>query len=129
MWSRCAPESARTGDPSPPLHIFDRFTLIQNHESDAAKATLFKAVREGKVRILLGSTPKMGEGTNVQKRLVALHHLDAPWRPADIQQREGRILRQGNQNEYVSIYRYMTEGVLTPTFGKHRRTKRASPRR
>ncbi len=83
--------------------------FIQNHESDAAKATLFKAVREGKVRILLGSTPKMGEGTNVQKRLVALHHLDAPWRPADIQQREGR-LRQGNQNEYVSIYRYMTEG-------------------
>jgi hypothetical protein len=52
----------------------------------------------------------MGEGTNVQKRLVALHHLDAPWRPADIEQREGRILRQGNENEYVKIFRYVTEG-------------------
>ena len=67
-------------------------------------------MREGKVRVLLGSTPKMGEGTNVQKRLVALHHLDAPWRPADIEQREGRILRQGNENEYVKIFRYVTEG-------------------
>ena len=60
--------------------------------------------------MLLGSTAKMGEGTNVQKRLVALHHLDAPWRPADIEQRDGRILRQGNQNEYVKIFRYVTEG-------------------
>ena len=60
--------------------------------------------------MLLGSTTKMGEGTNVQTRLVALHHLDAPWRPADIEQREGRILRQGNQNEYVKIFRYVTEG-------------------
>ena len=84
--------------------------FIQDHDNDAAKATLFKAVREGKVRVLLGSTPKMGEGTNVQKRLVALHHLDAPWRPSDIEQRDGRILRQGNQNEYVKIFRYVTEG-------------------
>jgi hypothetical protein len=67
-------------------------------------------VREGRVRVLFGSTAKMGEGTNVQTRLVALHHLDAPWRPADIEQREGRILRQGNQNEYVKIFRYVTEG-------------------
>jgi len=64
----------------------------------------------GRVRVLLGSTAKMGEGTNAQTRLVALHHLDAPWRPADIEQREGRILRQGNQNEYVKIFRYVTEG-------------------
>ncbi|MEP6672014.1 MAG: DEAD/DEAH box helicase family protein, partial [Chthoniobacter sp.] len=84
--------------------------FIQDHDDDSAKASLFKAVREGKVRVLLGSTPKMGEGTNVQKRLAALHHLDAPWRPADIEQREGRILRQGNQNEYVKIFRYVTEG-------------------
>ncbi len=84
--------------------------FIQDYDEDAAKAALFKNVREGKVRILLGSTPKMGEGTNVQKRLVALHHLDAPWRPADIEQREGRILRQGNTNEYVKIFRYVTEG-------------------
>jgi hypothetical protein len=84
--------------------------FIQDFDDDTAKASLFKAVREGKVRVLLGSTAKMGEGTNVQKRLVALHHLDAPWRPADIEQREGRIIRQGNQNEYVKIFRYVTEG-------------------
>src|ERR1700712_2642556 len=62
------------------------------------------------VRVLIGSTAKMGTGTNVQKRLVALHHLDAPWKPAEVEQREGRILRQGNQNEEVAIYRYVTEG-------------------
>ncbi len=83
---------------------------MQDANDDAAKASLFHSVREGKVRVLLGSTLKMGEGTNVQKRLVALHHLDAPWRPADIEQREGRIIRQGNQNEYVKIFRYVTEG-------------------
>ncbi len=84
--------------------------FIQEHDTDAAKDTLFKAVREGDVRILLGSTLKMGEGTNVQHRLLALHHLDAPWRPSDIEQREGRIRRQGNTNESVSIFRYVTEG-------------------
>jgi N12 class adenine-specific DNA methylase len=84
--------------------------FIQDYDTDVAKATLFKAVREGEVRILLGSTLKMGEGTNVQHRLIALHHLDAPWRPSDIEQREGRILRQGNSNEAVSIFRYVTEG-------------------
>src|SRR5262250_2120684 len=71
---------------------------------------LFMAVNAGRVRILMGSTEKMGAGTNVQRRLAALHHLDAPWRPRDIEQRDGRILRQGNQNKQVQIYRYVTEG-------------------
>ena len=62
--------------------------------------------------MLIGSTQKMGTGTNVQKRLVALHHLDAPWKPAEVEQREGRILRQGNENEEVAIYRYVTEGTF-----------------
>lgn len=84
--------------------------FIQDHDTDVAKTTLFKAVREGDVRVLLGSTLKMGEGTNVQHRLIALHHLDAPWRPSDIEQREGRILRQGNTNEFVNVFRYVTEG-------------------
>jgi N12 class adenine-specific DNA methylase len=84
--------------------------FIQDHDSDAAKLSLFKDVRSGKVRILFGSTQKMGAGTNAQTKLVALHHLDAPWRPADIQQREGRILRQGNENKSVHIFRYVTEG-------------------
>jgi N12 class adenine-specific DNA methylase/phospholipid N-methyltransferase len=84
--------------------------FIHDYESDSAKEELFKAVRDGRVRILLGSTSKMGVGTNVQTRLVALHHLDAPWRPADVEQREGRIIRQGNLNEEVRIYRYVTEG-------------------
>lgn len=88
----------------------DEMAFIQNYDTDTAKAALFKSVRDGRVRVLLGSTLKMGEGTNVQARLVALHHLDAPWRPSDIEQREGRILRQGNTNEYVGIFRYVTEG-------------------
>ena len=84
--------------------------FIHDYEIDSAKEELFKAVRDGRIRILLGSTSKMGVGTNVQTRLVALHHLDAPWRPADVEQREGRIIRQGNLNEEVLIYRYVTEG-------------------
>ena len=84
--------------------------FIHDYESDSAKEELFKAVRDGRIRVLLGSTGKMGVGTNVQTRLVALHHLDAPWRPADVEQREGRIVRQGNLNERVWIYRYVTEG-------------------
>ena len=84
--------------------------FIQEYDSDAAKLSLFKDVRAGKVRILMCSTQKMGSGTNVQERLVALHHLDAPWRPSDVEQREGRILRQGNRNAEVQIYRYVTEG-------------------
>jgi hypothetical protein len=84
--------------------------FIHDAENDNAKKVLFDAVNAGRVRILLGSTEKMGAGTNVQRRLVALHHLDAPWRPRDIEQREGRILRQGNANKEVQIFRYVTEG-------------------
>ncbi|HVX12067.1 MAG TPA: DEAD/DEAH box helicase family protein [Pirellulales bacterium] len=87
----------------------NQIATIGEAESDAKKQALFDKVRSGAVRILLGSTSKMGTGTNVQKRLVALHHLDAPWKPAEVEQREGRILRQGNQNEEVAIYRYVTE--------------------
>jgi N12 class adenine-specific DNA methylase len=83
---------------------------IHDAETDNQKKTLFDAVNTGRVRILLGSTEKMGAGTNVQKRLIALHHLDAPWRPRDIEQREGRILRQGNDNPEIRIHRYVTEG-------------------
>lgn len=84
--------------------------FIHDAETDTAKKLLFDAVNSGRVRVLLGSTEKMGGGTNVQRRLVALHHLDAPWRPRDIEQREGRILRQGNLNRQVQIFRYVTEG-------------------
>lgn len=81
-----------------------------DYDTDQKKARLFAKVRRGDVRVLLGSTQKMGTGTNVQERLIALHHLDAPWKPAEVEQREGRILRQGNQNIEVEIYRYVTEG-------------------
>jgi N12 class adenine-specific DNA methylase len=84
--------------------------FIQDYDSDAAKSCLFKKVRAGQVRILMGSTQKMGTGTNVQERLMAVHHLDPPWRPADIEQRDGRILRQGNKNPEVKIFRYVSEG-------------------
>lgn len=88
----------------------EQIASIGEAESDAKKQALFEKVRQGSVRVLIGSTQKMGTGTNVQKRLVALHHLDAPWKPAEVEQRDGRILRQGNQNKEVSIYRYVTEG-------------------
>ncbi len=84
--------------------------FIHEAETDSAKKVLFDQVNAGRVRVLVGSTEKMGAGTNVQRRLVALHHLDAPWRPRDIEQREGRILRQGNTNNEVQIFRYVTEG-------------------
>ena len=87
----------------------EQIAAIGDAESDAKKQALFEKVRNGSVRVLIGSTQKMGTGTNVQKRLVALHHLDAPWKPAEVEQREGRILRQGNENEEVAIYRYVTE--------------------
>jgi hypothetical protein len=87
-----------------------QIAAVGEADSDARKQALFERVRSGQVRVLLGSTQKMGTGTNVQNRLVALHHLDAPWKPAEVEQREGRILRQGNQNEEVAIYRYVTEG-------------------
>jgi N12 class adenine-specific DNA methylase len=88
----------------------NEIAFIHDADTDAAKLKLFNAVNAGRVRILIGSTEKMGAGTNVQRRLVALHHLDAPWRPRDIEQREGRILRQGNLNPEVRICRYVTEG-------------------
>jgi hypothetical protein len=88
----------------------NQIAAIGDADSDAKKQALFDRVRSGTVRVLIGSTQKMGTGTNVQKRLVALHHLDAPWKPAEVEQREGRILRQGNSNEEVAIYRYVTEG-------------------
>lgn len=88
----------------------EQIAAIGDAESDAKKQALFEKVRQGSVRVLIGSTQKMGTGTNVQKRLVALHHLDAPWKPAEVEQRDGRILRQGNENKEVSIYRYVTEG-------------------
>jgi hypothetical protein len=88
----------------------EEIAFIQDYDSDVEKLALFKEVKSGKKRVLLGSTQKMGAGMNVQERLVALHHLDAPWRPADVEQREGRILRQGNQNKTIQIYRYVTEG-------------------
>ena len=87
-----------------------QIAAVGDADSDAKKQALFDKVRSGQIRVLLGSTQKMGTGTNVQKRLVALHHLDAPWKPAEVEQREGRILRQGNDNEEVAIYRYVTTG-------------------
>jgi hypothetical protein len=88
----------------------EQIATIGDADSDAKKQALFEKVRGGTVRVLLGSTQKMGTGTNVQKRLVAMHHLDAPWKPAEVEQRDGRILRQGNENAEVSVYRYVTEG-------------------
>ncbi len=86
--------------------------FIHNANTDQQKKELFEKVRKGEVRFLLGSTAKMGAGTNVQGRLIALHHLDVPWRPSDLEQQEGRILRQGNTNEKVKIFRYITEGTF-----------------
>lgn len=86
--------------------------FIHDANTKKQKAELFSKVRSGQVRFLLGSTAKMGAGTNVQTRLIALHHIDVPWRPSDIEQQEGRILRQGNQNERVKIFRYVTENTF-----------------
>lgn len=90
----------------------EEITFIHTADSEAKKKELFSKVRAGQVRVLLGSTAKMGAGTNVQDRLIALHDLDCPWRPSDLQQRLGRIVRQGNENEEVEIYRYVTEGTF-----------------
>ena len=87
--------------------------FIHNADTDNKKAALFQAVRDGDVRILIGSTSKMGAGTNVQDRLVALHHLDCPWKPSDIKQRNGRIVRQGNTNKSVYIYNYVTKNTAS----------------
>ena len=90
----------------------EEIAFIHDANTEQKKAELFAKVRSGQVRFLLGSTQKMGAGTNVQDRLIALHHLDVPWRPADIEQQEGRILRQGNSNPKVKIFRYVTEGTF-----------------
>ena len=90
----------------------DEIAYIHNAKTDIKKKELFSKVRQGKVRILIGSTSKMGAGTNVQERLVASHDLDCPWRPSDLEQRAGRIIRQGNTNSDVYIYRYVTEGTF-----------------
>lgn len=90
----------------------DAIRFIHEAETDEARDALFDACREGHVSVLLGSTQKMGTGTNVQRRAVALHHVDCPWRPADLEQREGRIIRQGNQNEHVELYAYATDNTF-----------------
>ena len=90
----------------------DEIAFIHDADSEAKKKLLFGRVNEGQVRVLIGSTQKMGAGTNVQKKLIALHDLDCPWRPSDLQQRLGRIVRQGNDNEEVEIFRYVTEGTF-----------------
>ena len=116
------------GTPSSSFNVYDelrdqltvagldpsRVRYIHEANTDQAKERLFNACRSGDVDVLIGSTEKMGVGTNIQARLVALHHLDAPWRPADIEQREGRILRHGNQNRIVHVVRYVTEGSFDP---------------
>jgi len=90
----------------------EEIAYIHDYNTDIKKQTLFAKVRKGDVRVLLGSTAKCGAGTNVQDKLIALHHLDCPWRPADLEQREGRIIRQGNQNDKVYVYRYVTKDTF-----------------
>ena len=90
----------------------EQIAFIHEAATETKKAELFAKVRSGQVRILLGSTPKLGAGTNVQDRLIALHHLDCPWKPSELEQQEGRILRQGNRNKKVWIYRYVTESTF-----------------
>ena len=90
----------------------EEIAYIHTANSEAQKKELFGKMRSGQVRVLIGSTQKMGAGTNVQTKLAALHHLDCPWRPSDLQQREGRIIRQGNENKEVDIYTYVTENTF-----------------
>ena len=90
----------------------EEIAYIHSAGTEVKKKEMFGKVRSGQIRVLLGSTQKMGAGTNVQKKLIALHHLDCPWRPADLQQREGRIVRQGNENPEVDIYTYVTENTF-----------------
>ena len=88
----------------------NEIAYVHDHDTDRTRSLLFRRVRDGDIRILLGSTFKLGLGVNVQNKLVAVHHLDVPWRPADMVQREGRMLRWGNENDKVQIFRYITEG-------------------
>ena len=90
----------------------EQIAFIHDADTEVRKRELFAKVRSGQVRVLIGSTQKMGAGTNVQDRLIALHDLDCPWRPRDLTQRKGRIERQGNQNELVHVCRYVTEGTF-----------------
>ncbi len=90
----------------------EEIAYIHTANTEVQKKELFGKVRSGQIRVLLGSTQKMGAGTNVQHKLIALHHLDCPWRPSDLQQREGRIIRQGNENDEVDIYTYVTENTF-----------------
>lgn len=90
----------------------EEIAFIHDAKTDEQREALFERVRAGDVRILLGSTSKLGTGTNVQNKLIAVHHLDCPWRPSDIEQRDGRILRQGNENPVVNIFRYVTKGTF-----------------
>ena len=90
----------------------EEIAFIHDADTEVKKRDLFAKVRSGKVRVMLGSTAKCGAGMNVQDKLVALHHLDCPWRPSDLEQREGRIIRQGNENSDVDVFRYVTEGTF-----------------
>ena len=90
----------------------EEVAFIHDADTEAKKKDLFAKVRTGQVRVLLGSTQKMGAGTNVQDKLVAVHHLDVGWRPSDMTQRNGRIIRQGNRNKEVQVYQYVTEGTF-----------------
>lgn len=90
----------------------EEIAYIHDAKTEKQKADLFDKVRSGEIRVLLGSTAKMGTGTNVQKKLIAVHDLDIPWRPADLEQRAGRIIRQGNENKKVQIFRYVTKGTF-----------------
>lgn len=101
----------------------EEIAFMQDYKKSDAKEQLFAAVNSGRVRILIGSTGAMGTGVNAQARLIAMHHVDAPWRPADVEQREGRIVRQGNQNKAVEIYRYATKGSYDTTMWQILETK------
>lgn len=90
----------------------EEIAFVHDAKTDEQREALFEKVRAGEVRILLGSTSKLGTGTNVQDKLIAVHHLDCPWRPSDIEQRDGRIMRQGNENPVVGVYRYVTKGTF-----------------
>ena len=87
----------------------EEIAFIQSANTDRERNKIFKKFNDGEIRILMGSTFKLGTGVNVQNKLIAIHHLDVPWRPSDMVQREGRIIRPGNTNEEVFIYRYITE--------------------